>query len=321
MAGELVSVVIPIYNVERYLRRCLDSIIQQTYQELEIILIDDGSTDQSLAICREYAQADFRIKVIHKTNGGLSSARNAGIDQAAGEYIAFVDSDDYVHVDFIAELLCYIKKEKADIAQCGYITGQEEEYPQIDSISRVDCFTGREYLRHYFDRTLMGLGLCVNKLYRTSLFTNIRFPDGRIHEDVATVYKVIYSADRVVYFDHKLYYYYMTSQSIMRGDFNIQHLDWLIALEEKLAFLSLHGEMVLYNRSLQEYEAVLFKLYYQIKKNMPDQLEILREILSKVRTTFRIMIRVPEVSISAKALFVLGYVFPQTVGKIINYII
>ncbi len=206
-----ISVVIPVYNVEKYLPRCLDSVINQTYTDLEIILVDDGSTDGCGEICDEYAAADKRIRVIHKTNGGLSDARNAGIEIASGEYITFIDSDDSVSGSCVELLLKTAEKYDADIVQGRYTSRLEELGTLSGSIS---VMTGEEAFRQIM---LFG-DITVNawaKLYRTRLFDSIRFPKGRINEDSLTTYKVVLLAGKVVSMPDNIYFYFIRSDSII----------------------------------------------------------------------------------------------------------
>lgn len=211
MNGETISVIIPIYNVEAYLPRCLDSVINQTYKDLEIILVDDGSPDRCGEICDEYAAKDPRIKVIHKKNGGLSDARNAGIDAATGEYITHVDSDDYVGERYVELMYNAAEKYGADIVQSRY-TSVHEELGTASGETAV--MTGEEAFKDLllFGKTVVS---AVSKLYRTRLFDNIRYPKGRINEDSLTTYKLLLLADKVVALPDNIYYYFIRPDSIM----------------------------------------------------------------------------------------------------------
>ena len=208
MKSSKVSIILPIYNVDKYLSKCLDSILAQTYRDLEIILIDDGSTDDSAKICDEYAKCDKRIVVKHQKNGGVSAARNAGLELATGEFATFIDPDDYVDENHIETLVEAQKRDNSDVVICAYNNIRLQN----------DLVSGTEALR----RLLMlqrDLDILIwNKLYRASLFKNnkITYPVGRIHEDNLTTYKVLYFADKVTYIDANSYHYISRKGSITK---------------------------------------------------------------------------------------------------------
>lgn len=231
----LVSVIVPIYNVEKYLPKCLDSIIHQSYENLEIILVDDGSTDKCPLICDDYAKKDKRIKVIHKNNGGLSDARNVGLEIAKGEYCAFIDSDDYVDTDFIKTLINSAINSHSDIAVCAYyIDSGMNLTKQKATTEKEISFNNIQAMKDFFaQKSICGV-MTWNKLYKRSLFTNneITFPIGRIHEDNFTTYKLLYFAARVCYISDPLYYYVNRPGSIMNRGYSNNTLDIIDAAEE-----------------------------------------------------------------------------------------
>lgn len=233
--NSLISVVVPVYNVEKYLNKCIDSLVSQTYENLEIILIDDGSKDKSAKICDKWKDNDSRIKVIHKENGGLSEARNVGIDYAQGEYIAFIDSDDWVDKNFIKYLHEKLEKYNADIA-ASTIIKTYKDYNEIQPINREKIrFTSEEAL----DTLLSGRDFCAvawNKLYKKNVIGNIRFPIGKIHEDEFFSYKVIANANTLVLVPEAIYYYRQRSGSIMQK-WSTAHLDALEAFKERMDFM------------------------------------------------------------------------------------
>lgn len=214
MQNPLVSIIVPIYKVEPYLRRCIDSIVNQTYTNLEIILVDDGSPDDSPRICDEYAARDNRIIVIHQENGGLSDARNAGLDICKGEYISFVDSDDWTNENYIANLLDIIIKNKADIAIAENIRTDGCSEPSKGNIS-INVYTPQNALKHLFSQNHIAFTVSWGKLYKKSLFTSLRFPIGKYHEDEFTTYILFYKSKKIVYTSEILYYYYQRAGSIV----------------------------------------------------------------------------------------------------------
>ncbi len=213
-SSPLVSVIVPVYNVEPYLRRCLDSIVNQSYTNLEIILVDDGSLDNSPQICDDYAAKDKRIIVIHKKNGGLSDARNAGLDVCKGEYISFVDSDDWVDEKYVEKLFSLIIEENADIAigenlkTDGKISAKQENVI-------VKAYSTRDALFHLFRKTHIAFVISCGKIYKRNLFKSIRFPVGKFHEDEFTTYILFYNSKKILYTSQILYYYYQRVGSIV----------------------------------------------------------------------------------------------------------
>ena len=253
---DLVSVIVPVYKVEKYLDRSVKSIREQTYKELEIILVDDGSPDSCGRMCDEYAAADDRIKVIHKSNGGLSDARNAGIEASTGKWIVFVDSDDYISTDMIAYLKGVAEENSADIAWCRYKeTGADEEDAAFDSRGTVEeIYSGRnaEYL--FYQMGMMGECMVAwNKIYSKSLFEGmpqVRYPYGKIFEDGYTTYRLIYKAERVVVTDAVMYAYRQRSDSIMQMNGDKNYHAAFEAGEGKLLFFSKYKEEELYRLEL-----------------------------------------------------------------------
>lgn len=238
-----VSVIVPIYKVEPYLKRAVASILHQTYHNLEIILVDDGSPDQCGRICDDYAKEDNRITVIHKENGGLSDARNAGLDAAHGEYIVFVDSDDFIAEDYVETLMQCLKEYDADVAMCSYaVTASVELDESIFKASRdetVEVCDRRELLNNLYDANHKDATYFIvswNKIYKASLWQDVRFPKGRIHEDEATTYKIYDRAQKGVYLHRPLYGYFTAPSSITRDRFNIKRLQWMDALDERIVY-------------------------------------------------------------------------------------
>lgn len=220
MQSPLISIIIPIYKVERYLRRCLDSIINQTYPHLEIILVDDGSPDRCPQICDEYAAKDKRIIVLHKENGGLSDARNAGLDICKGDYISFVDSDDWVETDYVRTLFELLNKNNADISIINFKkttsdTPNPYVRPKSRYIKKIEILDSEKSASKLFssDETIFVIACC--KLYKKHLFSEIRFPKGKKNEDEYIAYKLLYTSKKTVFQDIPLYNYFQHSESIM----------------------------------------------------------------------------------------------------------
>lgn len=221
----LISVIIPIYNVEKYLRRCVDSVLNQSYQNLEVWLIDDGSPDKCPSICDDYASKDKRIRVIHKTNGGLAEARNVALDRATGDYILCVDSDDYISPTHIEGLYRLIVDNKANVAintSCSFFEGAEPKPKQGES--KVYTYDGLHavetmFYQEKFDTSAWG------KMYKRELFDGVCYPQGLLFEDLPTTYKLLLKANKVAFQDVQSYYYLLRSNSIEGAAFSPKKLD------------------------------------------------------------------------------------------------
>ena len=221
---ELISVIVPVYNVLNFLDKCLSSIIEQTYENLEIILIDDGSTDGSSVICDEFARKDSRIKVFHKKNSGQSEARNLGIDLSTGKFIAFVDSDDFVSKDYIQYLYDLLKKYNADISNCNFkkIWDYDEKYSKrTEKIEkRFDSQSAIENMCYLKELNCAPIG----KLFKKEIFSEIKFPVGMIYEDLAIMYKAFSRANILAYGNEYKYFYFQRRGSSLNSEFNVQKL-------------------------------------------------------------------------------------------------
>ena len=238
----LISVVIPVYNVEQYIEKCLDSITGQTYRNLEIIMVDDGSTDQSGAACDRIAKTDDRIRVIHQVNGGPSKARNTGIDHAKGQYLFFVDGDDYIAPDMIKELYRRLQTDRSDIALCGVSRVEADGVISREFTLPDDVITGLQSLEKAYG--LNGVLFCsmiVNKLYRKKLFSNVRFPVGRFHEDEATVYKILDQCELISIVSNPSYYYLNREKSTMNLPYSVKQLDGIEASYQRYFYYKKKG--------------------------------------------------------------------------------
>lgn len=218
---KMVSVIIPVYKVEKFLARCVESVFSQTYINIEIILVDDGSPDQCGQMCETFASRDNRVKVLHKSNGGLSSARNAGLDIAKGDYISFVDSDDFIHPQMIEWMVQQLEQSDSDLVSSGLLRFLNERPKEAP----VDCvhFTelGQEdFIEHLYPDNFGKISVTAcGKLYRKQLFSGLRYPEGIIHEDLQIYMKILQKCKRISVADHELYYYYYNPNSIMQSNY------------------------------------------------------------------------------------------------------
>ena len=233
---KLISVVLPVYNVERYIVKCINSVLNQTYKNIEVILVDDGSSDRCPQICEKYAKKDNRVKVVHKRNGGLSDARNAGIKIANGEYITFIDSDDYVDEDYVEFLYNNIEKTNADIAigahRVLYDSGKIiEKATHENSILEPKQVLARILYDDGIDLSAWG------KLYKISLFDDIKFPKGRLFEDSATTYMLVDKAKKITVNSESKYNYIIRKNSISNAKFSPKKMDLIISTREMCEYV------------------------------------------------------------------------------------
>ncbi|MBP5599730.1 MAG: glycosyltransferase [Lachnospiraceae bacterium] len=225
-----ISVIVPVYNVENYIDKCVESIVNQTYSNLEIILVDDGAIDSSGKKCDEWAKKDARITVIHKENGGLSDARNAGLKIATGDYIGFVDSDDWIDTTMYERLYKELSDGKTNIALCEFLETETEDVKGEKTGKKYE-FTGRELLQHMFEGNLepyvtYSVWKC---LYRKEAIEELTFPKGRVYEDVLFTAKAFWEQARIVVLADKLYYYRVRRESITKRGFNRKQVEDILA--------------------------------------------------------------------------------------------
>ena len=233
--------VVPVYKVEEYLKRCVDSILSQTYPNVEIVLVDDGSPDNCPEICDDYAEKYQNIKVIHKENGGLSDARNAGIAyvrKVTGDedYITFVDSDDFLHKDFAKRMIELCEANECNLAQCCYEKGSNEFFEKEKTDENISCISAEDALLGY----RLKSQIC-SKLFKAKVFDDIFFPVGVINEDEFTTYRAVYEAKKIAFTDENLYYYFQHGSGIMEEiakklKNNPRRYDFLKAYDERINF-------------------------------------------------------------------------------------
>ncbi len=256
MNGKLISVIVPVYNVEKYLRRSIDAIINQTYKNLEIILVDDGSTDRSGKICDEYAALDKRVKVIHKENSGQAGAINLALDCANGEYIGFSDPDDYINKNFYKNLYILAEKYNTDITECSMVKVKEEDDVQkvyieefeVQENENVEFFDGIGGIRKLFGEDFaeyLETIVKVNKIYKKQVFENIRFSEVRIYEEWGTMYKLYYNTKKNLKMHKVQYVYVQRKTSTVNRPFSKERLlmldgiEYCISLAKELKLIDL----------------------------------------------------------------------------------
>lgn len=262
----MISIIVPIYNVEKYLEQCIDSLVHQTYQNIEILLVDDGSTDQSGLICDRFATVDSRVRAFHKTNGGLADTRNFGLDRAKGELIAFVDGDDWIHPQMLEFLLAAMKATDSDLGVCAFQMTQEDEAVESQRLGPpvYMIVTGTEAM---LQKGHPGIIAC-NKLYKREVLDGVRYPVGKLHEDEYVIHRIFYQCKKICILDSecRLYYYRQRNSSIMHtiNEKNIK--DALDGFADRIEFAKKHAWSEVVSFTQKIYCNYCIEKYMQIKE-------------------------------------------------------
>lgn len=304
----LISIIIPVYKVEQYLRNCIDCVLAQTYSNWELILVDDGSPDKCGEICDEYAARDKRIQVIHKENGGQSSARNAGLDlPPSGEFVTFLDSDDFWHHEYLETLMDLQQKFHADLVQCGFVRGSESVFPKTKESVNIDVLDNHEIFLTEKSNVIM-----CGKLYRTSSFEGIRMPVGLYNEDDWTAWKLYYRAKTIVVTGQRLYYYTINPNSTMGLLGKKPDLRYVNAYNERIGFFVGTGEKDLEHCSRLQLCKSLLLIYRHSKLSKEER----REVKYKFDESWKEIKHSPHIGLFYKALFSAFHIMPMLTSKI-----
>lgn len=314
---DLISVIVPVYKVEKYLDRCVQSIVDQTYRNLEIILVDDGSPDNCGAMCDAWAEKDSRIKVIHKANGGLSDARNVGMAAATGEYIAFVDSDDWVRPEYVSLLHRALKKYGVPLAACDFLMTTEEGDAGAITEPQIDCHGAAQAIEMASNN--QGYRSVVwNKLYQRSLLEGEKFPLNRYHEDEFFTYRVMDNAENLAYVNATLYFYFQRAGSIMQS-VSIKHLDFLDAMLERQELLK-HKYPELYWEGKVQFCNACVNYYAEALKAKPDNFPAYDKKIRQCRKQVRITVEEFRKLSLVRKIFVLGGRIPYVFCSALNLV-
>lgn len=292
-----ISVIVPVYNTQKYLERCVESIRNQSYRNLEIILVDDGSPDESGRMCDELALKDERISVIHKPNGGLSDARNKGVDQASADYIMFTDSDDFLHPDMVRDLMDRMYEHNADIVQCSFRSVTDDTMVDPGGDEGEMILTNLEALEYIYTPYGVDYVMACNKLYRKELFNTIRFPLSKIHEDEFTTWKLFYHAGKIIVTGKKYYYYYQSPNSIIRSGFSEKKLHYAEAMEERIAFFREKGLDHFYSLAIKRYARWLLLFMYRNRKALRGVPAIKKDLILRYAKVEKLVRMDPSTSV------------------------
>lgn len=292
--NKLISIIIPVYNTESFIKECIESVLKQTYRNLEIILVDDGSPDGSGHICDVYAERDSRIKVIHKLNGGLSDARNVGIKIAQGKYLIFIDSDDCVAERMVEKLYLAAEEEQADMAMCNfeyiYEKGVERNSSLSDSPIKNEVLLKEEVIDKLFQDKAWYYIVAWNKIYKRELWKDLHYPKGYIYEDEAVIHRLLNRCNKVVTLEEKLYYYRQVQGSIMHCDNKEKRLDIYFALADRILYLHKKISEEKMRMLFYKYWNNFFEDYYKCMDNssLTIYLRRMKKTLIKVLPVFAV---------------------------------
>lgn len=313
-----VSIIIPVYNVAAHVEACLRSVMTQTYQDLEILVCDDGSADGSGEICDRLAAEDARIQVMHIANSGVSAARNTCLDLATGDYIAPVDSDDLIEPDYIEQILTVCEEKGTDIAFCDYqkVSEDGERIGDSTETNTTTCviYTNTECLEHMYHPTSSGMSIVPwGKIYRRSLFEEpqIRYPVGQIHEDQSTTFQLFYAAHSIGYLPMVLYSYRIRSGSIMRRAFHKERAVIVEATRKQCEFFLQHGERRLAALAVNNHLRTAFSVLANLREMQnAEGNECAEQVLAALRTDCKKYLPQVDLAVSRKVLFRIAAAMP-----------
>lgn len=280
--SKLISVIVPVYKVEQFLRKCIDSILAQTYQNIEIILVDDGSPDRCGEICDEYEKLDLRIHVIHQDNKGVSAARNIGIDHAKGEFISFIDSDDYISETMLENLYCAAQKYQSDLTICDIIIVDIQGHIQQETkVLPKTCVWGQEEFWNYLFCGNYRLISPWSKLYRKEIWKKTRFPNGKIYEDMFILPEIISQCKNICVIPNRDYYYVQQCNSTMHAKFSPSHLQEIEAAVNNIRYFISSSKLKFAQKSLLNMMSLIavkrFDAYHYNKKTKEQFKELERQ--------------------------------------------
>ena len=304
-----VSVIVPVYNVEKYVKKCILSILNQTYSNLEIIVVNDGSTDSSLEIIKELSIKDSRIKIYSKENGGLSSARNYGLKYSSGRYVGFIDIDDYIESNMFETLYYNLVSNSCDMAACGYqMVYENGKKININDGNKLQVYDRNESFKKMFKQNNLGMIFC-NKLFKKELFDNIFFPEGKYFEDINTMYKIVNKIEKCVYAPDIKYYYLQRGSSIngksfKEKKFNNKIYDLYDATMEVYKFIKEKYQLLLYDASISSINYLLRVNNKLIKHNVKNK-DVVNNTKNIINSNFKKIIKDKEIGFKRKIQYLL----------------
>jgi glycosyltransferase involved in cell wall biosynthesis len=321
MMNPKISIIVPIYNVEKYLNKCIDSILAQTFIDFELILVNDGSPDNCGEICNEYAKKDSRIKVIHKENGGVSSARNTGIEIAKGQYFGFIDSDDTIHEKMYEILYQNAVQYSSDIVLCDFLEVNEDENPEEKNKTEFSLlhYSNIQALYHLYTTEAGKSDMWVypwNKLYKGWLFNDLRFKEGRIYEDEFMAHEILYSSTKVTCVNEKLYNYLQRPDSYIGSKFSKRKFDRVYALKERADFFRTIKQNYLHNLAQRHFIDVFIFYYFKAKFEISNAKKELKELKKIFYRSLVYLLRNPLIGWKQKLTLIVFFINPVIYEKL-----
>lgn len=302
-----ISIIVPVYNVEKYLGNCIESVQNQSYKYWELILVDDGSPDKCGEICDEYASHDERIVVVHQPNGGQANARNHALDKCKGEYVTFLDSDDFLHQDYLKQLLDIAKKYDADIVQCDYLQGQSLQFPICNRKETI-----KEYNNHSIFLSSKANIIVWGKLYKRDIVLKNRIKEGKYYEDDFTTWKWYYNSKKIVLTSLQLYYYTDNPQSTMAAHRKKPRFDFMDAYKERIGFFVGTGERDLEHCSRLQYCKSLLLTYGHNKLSAEER----KMVKAQFDESWKELKHSPYIKKFFKLLFTAFQMLPMLTSKV-----
>lgn len=311
-----ISIIVPVYNLEDLLPKCVDSILAQRFTNFELILVNDGSTDRSGEICDEYANVDSRIKVIHKKNGGVASSRNAGLAIAKGNYIGFVDNDDYINEYMFEILYNHAVSDSADITICDYLKVDEEQYydtGKYDEDYKIEHYNNIEALNQLYTDNNITFVVPWNKLYKRYLFKDIKYKVGNTNDDETVAHELLYYSNKITYIQTGLYYYVQRKGSQMDSNtsFHIKKIDAVYAFSDREMFFRKVKEKDLQEKALKDYMERFFRYYFLAKSTLNNVDSELKELKRTFDKSLFYLLRHKEISKKQKLMFLVFSISPS----------
>lgn len=314
----------PIYNVEKYIHECINSILNQTFTDFELILIDDGSLDSCPNICDEYAKCDSRVRVIHQENRGVAYSRNLGIELAEGEFITFVDSDDYIDNRMYEVMINCSTEYKSEMVMCDYTyiyerdKGMDINKPKLDNI-KVENLNNIRCLQGLYGYDPIAFEVLWNKIYKKDLFDNLKFEEDRIHEDSIIIHELLYKCNKTTYIHEQLYFYRKRENSITYNAARTTSLDKIYALKKRMDFFMDKGLIDLKYRAEYDYRSKFMVSYYKAKEDLPNVEITLKEFKLEFNKGFINLLKNPYYKLKEKLVVYLFMINPYLYNNYIKF--
>jgi glycosyltransferase involved in cell wall biosynthesis len=299
-----ISVIVAVYNVEKYIEKCVRSILEQRYDNIEIVLVNDGSGDRSGEICDQLREIDSRIKVLHKKNEGAAMARNVGLNHISGDYVGFVDSDDFIDNEMYSILMSNLLKTDSDISVCSYIKVYDNGSTQVESYdNKLTVLNADQAMGAFYTFDSSNMNVPWNKLYKRTLFDGIEFPRGNVRDDESTIYKLVYRSTRIVVTQKVLYYYFQNTNSVLHVKSLKKEIDYADAMQGRLDFFIKVKDKKYYDITLKRYCIWLSAFYFMHRGLKDKEKQVFRDMDRRKSEYVELLLSKKELSKIATFMF------------------